>query len=242
MEAILWSWAVSAVVLVTLAVILGLRVSLPPGDAKPKPLWLGILIDNRGRFSLNRLQLIVWTLVVISLVAGVFFGRLIEGVGEPLEFTIPGNVLGLLGISVGSAVTVATIKSSKAATAAAPPVPPPAPEVAAVEAPNGRAATKLATYQATGRPPFLGQIFMAEEGAYADGVIDASKFQSFAITIVLVVAYVAMAISTISDAPSAAQLTALPDLKGTFLVLLGISYAGYAGGKLPTPPGTPRTP
>jgi hypothetical protein len=241
MEAILWSWAVSAAVLVALAVVLGLRVSLPPGNIRPRPLWLGILIDNRGRFSLNRVQLIVWTIVVISLIAGVFFGRLIEGVGEPLEFTIPGNVLGLLGISVGSAVTVATIKSNKAATATAPPVPPPAPEVVAA-APNGRAATTLATYQATGRPPFPGQVFMVEEGAYADDVVDAGKFQSFAITIVLVVAYVAMAISTISDATSAAHVTALPDLKGTFLVLLGISYAGYAGSKLPTPPGTPRIP
>jgi hypothetical protein len=239
MEAILWSWAVSAAVLLVFAVVLGLRVSLPPGDVKPKPLWLGILVDNRGRFSLNRLQLIVWTIVVISLIAGVFFGRLIEGVAEPLEFTIPGNVLGLLGISVGSAVTVATIKSSKAAAATVPPVPPLPPEVVA-PAPNRRAVTRLATYQATGRPPALGQMLMAEEGAYADDIVDAGKFQSFAITIVLVVAYVAMAISTISDATSAAGVTALPDLKGTFLVLLGISYAGYAGSKLPTPPGTPR--
>jgi hypothetical protein len=239
MEAILWSWAVSAAVLLLLAVILGLRVTLPPGNVRPRPLWLGILIDNRGRFSLNRLQLIVWTTVVISLIAGVFFGRLIEGVDGPLEFKIPGNVLGLLGISVGSAVGVAAIKSNKAATATAPPEPPPAPEVVA-PAPNGRAATRLATYQATRRPPFLGQVFTVEEGAYADDVIDAGKFQSFAITIVLVVAYVAMAISSISDAASAAQVTALPDLKGTFLVLLGISYAGYAGSKLPTPPGTPR--
>lgn len=239
MEAILWSWAVAAVVLVVLAILLGLRVSLPPGTVKPKPPWLGILIDNRGRFSLNRLQLIIWTIVVISLVAGVFFGRLIEGVGGPLEFTIPGRVLGLLGISVGAAVTVATIKSSKSAQATT--VAPIAPEVVPTP-PKGRAETKLATYQATGRPPFLGQIFMVEEGAYADDVIDASKFQSFAITIVLVVAYVAMAISTISKAGSAASVTALPDLKGTFLVLLGISYAGYAGGKLPSPVGTPRIP
>jgi hypothetical protein len=241
MEAILWSWAVSAAVLVAFAVFLGFRVSLPPGNVRPRPLWLGILIDNRGRFSLNRLQLIVWTIVVISLVAGVFFGRLIEGVGEPLEFTIPGNVLGLLGISVGTAVGVGAIKSNKAATATAPPVPAPAPEVVP-PAPRGRAVTRLATYQATGRRPSLGQVFMVEEGAYADDVVDAGKFQNFAITIILVVAYVAMAISTISDATSAAGVTALPDLKGTFLVLLGISYAGYAGSKLPTPPGTPRIP
>jgi hypothetical protein len=237
MEAILWSWAVAAAVLLLFAVLIGLRATLPPGNVKPSPPWLGILIDNRGRFSLNRLQIVVWTIVVISLIAGVFFGRLIEGVDGPLEFTIPGRVLGLLGISVGTAVTVATMKSSNATSAAT--VVPPAPEVVAA-APNGRAQTKLATYQATGRTPFLAQIFMAEEGAYADDVIDVSKFQSFAITIVLVVAYVAMSISTISDASSAAAVTELPDLKGTFLILLGISYAGYAGGKIPSPPGTPR--
>jgi len=35
------------------------------------------------------------------------------------------------------------------------------------------------------------------------------------------------------------KVGALPDLSGTFLVLLGISYAGYLGGKLPTQTGLP---
>jgi hypothetical protein len=81
---------------------------------------------------------------------------------------------------------------------------------------------------------------MMEEGEYADDVVDVTKFQGFALTIVLVVAYVFMAINQIEDAKTAASLMSLPDLKGTFLVLLGISYAGYAGGKLPPQAGTPR--
>jgi hypothetical protein len=36
---------------------------------------LGILIDDRGRYSLTRLQLSLWTLVVLSLTAGVFAAR-----------------------------------------------------------------------------------------------------------------------------------------------------------------------
>jgi hypothetical protein len=242
MTAILWSWAVAAVVLILIAVFLGWRVWLPPGNVRPKPWWLGILIDNRGRFSLNRLQVVVWSVVVISLVAGVFFGRLIEGVAEPLAFTIPDRVLGLLGISIGAGVTVGAVKATRATEAAAPappaggapPVVPPAAE--------GRAATKLATYQATGRAPFLAQVFMMEEGEYADDVVDVTKFQGFGITIVLVVAYVAMAINSIVEANTAGKVSSLPDLKGTFLVLLGISYAGYAGGKLPKQAGTPRKP
>lgn len=239
MTAILWSWAVSAAVLLVLAVVLGRRVVLPPGDIRPRPWALGILIDDRGRFSLNRLQVVAWTLVVISLISGVFFGRLIEGVVEPLEFTIPERVLGLLGISIGAAVTVGAVKASKKAEAeskAQAVDPAPAPVVDQ----GPRAGIKLATYQATGRKPFLGQVFMAEEGSYADDVVDVTKFQSFAITVVLVSAYVGMAINAIVEAKTAANVMALPDLKGSFLVLLGISYTGYAGGKLKTASGAPR--
>jgi hypothetical protein len=298
-SAILWSWAVSALVLILIAVLLGRYVRLPPANARPKPRWLGILVDDRARFSLNRTQLVLWSIVVISLISGVFFGRLIEGVSEPLEFEIPGDVLGLLGISVGAAVTVGAVKASKskealdeteanraAAAAAQPPPPAPAPGAPAAAAiagppplaggpaaaaggagappppaggpgaeagaPGGpppqqspvapvpRAMARLATFQATGRPPFLGQVFMVEEGEYADEVVDVTKFQSFGFTVVLVVAYVAMAINSIVEAKTAAAVTSLPDLKGTFLVLIGISYTGYAGGKLPPRSGTPR--
>jgi hypothetical protein len=242
MEAILWSWAVSAVVLMGLAALLGMRVVLPDNE-RPTPGWLGMLVDARGRFSLNRLQVVVWSIVVVSLVAGVFFGRLIEGVVDPLNFTIPEKVLGLLGISLGTGVTVGAIKSNKSHTAAAPLTPRPAgAEVhePAVPAAVGRAATKLASYQATSTMPFLAQIFMMEEGEYANDVVDVGKFQGFGFTIVLVVAYVATAIHAISQAKTAGNVTALPDLNGTFLVLLGISYAGYAGGKLPSQTGTPR--
>jgi len=210
--AILWSWAVAAALLLALAARLGALVKL-----KPSP--FGILLDPRGRYSLNRLQLVVWSVVIVSLVAGVFFGRLIEGVDDPLGFTIPDQVLGLLGISVGTAVTVGAVKATKSATSGA--------------------SDALASYQNTRRMPFSGQVFLLEEGDRADEVLDVSKFQSFGITIVLVVAYVAMAIHAIVNAKSASHVTALPDISGTFLVLLGISYGGYAGGKLPSQTGSP---
>ncbi|HXR28915.1 MAG TPA: hypothetical protein VN772_04995 [Solirubrobacteraceae bacterium] len=214
MTAILWSWAVAAAVVLALASLLGTLVKLKPGP-------LGLLIDTRGRYSLNHLQLVVWSIVVISLIAGVFFGRLIEGVEDPLGFVIPDRVLGLLGISVGAAVTVGAVKATKSATSAK------------AEPPT------LASYQVTQRTPFLGQVFLVEEGEFADEVVDATKFQSFLITIVLVVAYVAMAINAIVNAKTAGAVTTLPDISGTFLVLLGISYAGYAGGKLPSQTGAP---
>lgn len=79
---------------------------------------------------------------------------------------------------------------------------------------------------------------MLEEGEYADQIIDVTKFQSFVFTVVLLAAYIATAIDTIVFDKTADKVTALPGIAGTFLVLLGISYAGYVGGKLPPQTGS----
>jgi hypothetical protein len=104
--AIFLAWIISAALLLALAAWPGGRYVRTAGV-------FGILIDSRGRFSLTHLQLILWTLVVLPLVAGVFFGRLWAGVDDPLGFNIPPELLGVLGISVGSAVTASAVKASK---------------------------------------------------------------------------------------------------------------------------------
>ncbi len=47
-------------------------------------------------------------------------------------------------------------------------------------------------------------MFLVEEGAFADQVVDIGKFQQFVVTIVFVVAYVALAVHAI-DMAGAAQ-------------------------------------
>ena len=210
MGAIYWSWGISALVICGLAGWLGAAVG-------PKPDAFGILVDRRGRFSLTHFQLVAWTIVIVSLMSGVFWGRLIDGSDDPLGFSIPGEVLGLIGISLGSSVAAVVVKSAKDAMA---------PE--RIAASNARDV------------PHFSQMFLVEEGAYADQVIDIAKFQNFVITLVLLVAYVALAIDSIDDAGSAAELTELPSFSGTFLTLLGISHATYVAGKLPTQEGTPE--
>ena len=106
MAAILAWWGGSAVVLIALAMVVGLAVT---------GRLLGLLIDSRGRYSLTHLQLSLWTIVILSLLAGVFFGRRQHNV-DPLGFSIPSVVLALLGISVGSAVTVTAAKVAKNTT------------------------------------------------------------------------------------------------------------------------------
>jgi hypothetical protein len=203
------SWLASAVVLVGIAWALGRYYTKPGND-------LGILVDSRGRMSLTHLQLVVWSLLILSLISGLFFGRWWAGVSDPLAFDIPDQVLGLMGIVTGSAVAATITKTAKDN--------------------DPRAAERIPASE--GAHPRLSQIFTLEEGAMADEVIDVTKFQNFAITLVLVAAYFALAVHAIrSTSPD--QLNALPSLPSQFLTLLGISHAGYVAGKLPNQSGLP---
>ncbi len=209
MAAIFAWWAGSAVVIIALAVAVGFL------GTRRLP---GLLIDARGRYSLTHLQLALWTIVILSLAAGVFFGRWQHNV-DPLGFSIPPAVLELLGISVGSAVLVTAAKVMKNTTR-------PANVAAAAPAPSA--------WQ-----PSLMQIFLQEEGSYANQVVDITKFQNFVITVVLVLAYIGLAVHAVTAAGDAPKVTALPGFSGTFLILLGISHAGYLAGKLPSNAGQP---
>lgn len=60
-----------------------------------------------------------------------------------------------------------------------------------------------------------------------------TKFQNFWITVILLVAYMVTAFEHVGKAPTVAELTSLPDLHQSLNFLLGISHAGYIGGKLP---------
>jgi hypothetical protein len=217
MTAVFIAWGISAATLLAAAIVAG-RFVRGQGRLGPSRL-LGILIDDRGRFSLNRFQITVWTILVLSLVSGVYFGRLTGGTAEQaMNFDIPGELLAALGISVGSSAVAGAVKASKNATR---------PEAVAVSNAED--------------PPRLTQMLLREEGEQADKVIDVAKFQHFWITVFLAGAYAVLAGSAIRNAASVTDV-ALPGFSATFLTLFGISHAGYVAGKLPSPTGVPDGP
>lgn len=203
-------WIICAAVMCLVAIVLGLAY---------RKSWLGILIDTRGRYSLTHLQLVAWSIVIISLIAAVAFLRLgAPGKTGALDFDIPNQVLLLLGISVTSAVTSTVIKAQKDQ--------------------NSATAKSVATSDSK-KPPKFAQVFLLEEGKLADKVIDISKFQAFFVTLILILAYVGAAVAMLSGTQPE-NITALPDLSTTFVTLLGISHAGYLAGKIPNRPGVPE--
>ncbi len=190
-------WTVAAVVLVVSAAWIG---SSARGNV------LGILIDSRGRFSLSQFQIVLWTILVLSLLSGAFIARLLGGVDNPLNITIPNELLIVMGISVGSTTVSGAIKASKD--------------------------LKQVAIKGKGGVSKFSQVFLVEEGTEAE-TIDVTKYQNFWLTLIAVVAYIATAVTYISTKTTIAELNSLPGFSDTLLTLLGISHAGYIAGKLP---------
>lgn len=202
-----WAWIVSALVIVLLAM------------AVPRTLGTqNVLRDARGRYSLSRLQVMLWTVVLLSLTSGMAFGRFAAGQVDVAGFQIPKQVLTLLSIAIGSAVVAAAIKVVKSTTR---------PDSVAAY-PRGKERGRLL------------EMLTVEEGASAGRSIDLSKFQNLVITVLLVLLYVAQAVAALKAVDNPAGIGGLPAFSESFLMLLGISHAGYLLGKLPSPTGVPE--
>ena len=92
------AWLVSAIVIVGCFAGLGVWISRHP---------LGILIDGRNKMSLSRLQLVLWTVLLISAFTAVAL------VFQTSDITLPQEVWALMGISVGSTAGSVIVKGTK---------------------------------------------------------------------------------------------------------------------------------
>ena len=72
-------------------------------------------------------------------------------------------------------------------------------------------------------PAKFSQIWLEEEGDLADKVVSITKYQGFIFTLVALVFFISLA----------AKAQGMPELPEDLVWLLGISHAGYVGGKLP---------
>jgi hypothetical protein len=191
------SWLISAIVLLVLALVIGRQA---------KKGWLGVLIDGRGRYSLTHFQTVLWTLVILSSLIGV----LVANGFDAASCGISSQLLGLMGISAGSAVFASGVKGAKNAPASR----------ANVASAGQFTQSDGTTRQIVAR---FSQIWLEEEGDLADQVVSITKFQNFVFTLVILCFYITLAI----------QKGGLPTLPENVVWLIGISHAGYVGGKIP---------
>lgn len=193
-------WLVFATIILVAAGIAGRRIT--GGNV------FGILIDARGRYSLNRIQAVMWNLLILST-----FLALVFSTWKMPE--IPVTLVGLLGISIGGGVMAGAVKAGKDQDPNA---------KIGKHGTDVKSDTGETTHTIQRRPM---QMLMAEQGPNSDRIVDVGKFQMAVFTFAIGVIYISMTWSTES----------FPQFNSEALWLLGISHAGYVGAKIPNQSG-----
>jgi hypothetical protein len=202
--------------------------------------WAGALIDDRNKMSLARLQMVIWSTVILSafLTAGLHNVRVLldsDQPFEPLAIALPGQLWMMMGISATAMIGSPLLKSLKK-------------NRDADGAQRDRTMTALARQR--GWPPekaqervfMSGQIvcnhdpgdaqvsdfFKGEEAGNA-AQLDLARVQMFFFTIALAVVYAA-ALGGLF-ARGGGVINSFPEIHSSLAALLGISNAGYLAGK-----------
>lgn len=184
------------------------------GLALPKR-WYGAFIDSRNTWSLSQFQLVLWTLIGLPAILGVAAWRAFDDPSTAWDFSIPGELLALMGISLASAVTSLAIKATK----------------------NEDDPAAVGARGSTGRPP-IADMFAVEEGSKALRAVDLTKLQNFLLSIGLMATYLAMVLTAVADAGST-PIDAMPAFSPAMVGLLAISHGGYLIAKVPGRRGEP---
>jgi len=237
-----WNWAIIAVLMLLAIGVTGL--SLGKG-------WVGVLIDPAtNTMSLSRLQVMLWTWVILSSFVTLALGRISAKCAEPLAIQLPPLLWALMGISMTSAVGSPLLKAAKAQ------------KTAGQEEVNQQRAIKrgvdpkmAATYRTVlaerksederlreqvGETKPLGaivrkdswqkavfsDIFTGEEVA-TFGYLDIAKVQNVFFTVVAVVGYTVALVAAMSGTQNVADLFAFPDMPAGLVAIIGISHGGY---------------
>jgi preprotein translocase subunit Sec61beta len=201
--------------LVLLLSVIGREIKQRPG---------GIIIDDRNRISLSKLQAVSWTVLIMSGLITIGAIRMGRGDATPLNIEIGPDLLIVMGISAASMVATPAILSLKTDTAPDPTEVASALRVGDV-VPQGKVHTRSSADQAS-----WVDIFRGDEVANASSP-DLSKIQQFLITGLLLVYYAILLGRMCWNGIPADPVVKLPTFDESMVWLLGISHAGYLGYK-----------
>ena len=218
----LWSWLLTMALLALFGIIAGHGIT---GE------WHGLLIDERNKLSLSRLQMVLWTILVLSAILAVALSNLRLGESNPLAVALPTELWILMGISTTSLVASPLVLSTKK-------------HRAADDYQTAQTFDTIVTNQGVSANLLdtQGQVVVntdASNARWSDmfrgeevgngGQLDLGKIQMFYFTLILVLAYGAALASLFMG--SKGPISAFPGLDASMIALLGISQAGYLSNK-----------
>jgi hypothetical protein len=213
----LWTWFSIMALLGLFAVVAGHGVT---------GLWLGLLIDTRNKVSLSRLQMTLWTILILSGFLAAVITNIDSGQPEPLSIAIPSELWLLMGISTASLVGSPLIVGLKKSR--------PVSEDEKVRAldqlsrqsvdPSKVAIRGQLVVNQNAETARIADLFQGSETGNA-GQLDLGKLQMFFFTLVLLFAY-GTALAALFKG-GGGPIIALPAMDTGMLALLAISHAGY---------------
>ncbi|MEE9542956.1 MAG: hypothetical protein V3V95_04160 [Thermodesulfobacteriota bacterium] len=214
-------WWITLILLILFAVIIGHGFT---------GLWCGLLIDERNKISLSRLQMFLWTIVILSGYFAAAQSNLLADMPEPLSVAIPEELWILMGISVTSLIGSPLVKSTKKAKSANPDELKKTKSLLVTQGLTDDKTDSIGQIMVNVSPTDArwSDMFKGEEtgnGAH----LDLAKVQMFYFTLILVITYALQVGNELAD--SAKQIIEFPALDSSMLALLGISHAGYLTNK-----------
>lgn len=210
------AWLAAVALIVAFCATLGVAIN---GRAS------GLLIDERNRMSLSRLQACAWSVLVLSAVLTAIAFRIRTGIPDPISVGIPAELLAAMGISGASlAVSPAALRLKAVQS---PPAGLPA-QTAAQLGDSAEAAPcqgLVYTRSSASGARWL-DLFRGDEVCNA-AAPDLSKVQHFLVSAIVIAAYAAGLWSAFCDANARVGLAALPGFDPNLVWLMGLSHAGY---------------
>ena len=213
--------------------------------------WDGILIDQDNRISLSRLQLVLWTIVLVSALLTAGLSNAVNPPDEePLRIHVPARIWALLGLGAFTAVAAPmmtearqemnSVQTRTAEVRCSVGGQPPAPLASAEpEGAQGRLSVTEALRRRQGlsaSPCFAGDVIVKPEPRDARWIdlitgdnegalhVDVSKLQQLAFTLLLISVYV---LALNGRLAGVASVRRFPDADTGFLSLLTISHVAY---------------
>jgi hypothetical protein len=219
----LWAWTITLILLAIFAAVAGHGIT---------GRWLGVLIDDRNKMSLSRLQMLLWTILILSGFATAALANVAGAFGNPLAIAIPSELWAAMGISTTSLVGSPLILSSKRASN---PNPDEYQQTLALLKVQGVDTAQVShegqvVVKAMPAAAQVADLFKGEETGNA-AQLDLGKVQMFYFTFVLVLVY-AVALGTLFLTGIGKPIDTLPKLDGSMVALLAISHAGYLTNKV----------
>jgi hypothetical protein len=216
------AWILTITMIAAFIAVLGLYTVCRP---------LGILVNERNLISLARFQVILWTVLFVSAYFVIVIVNISVKIADPFNIIIDPTLWALLGISVTSLVGAPLIDGNKSAKKPDNEGKAASVAVAAYgEKQNEVIANSRGILYGNPDPHWARFTDMFEGNELINvAYIDVTKLQLFFFTVIAVVIYAWFLMNQFLNVNGA--ITAFPPLTEGYIALLGISHAGYLGGK-----------